>query len=335
MSASSGTGFLPALAALLGNAAVTALKWIGFFLSGSSALFAEAVHSLADTGNQALLLVGIIRARRAPTQEFAYGYGRERFFWALISACGIFFAGAGVTIYHGLESLSALEHADPSPLSFAILLIALVVEAATLAFALRDLAHTHPKRSWRERFHEGDPVTLAVIYEDAVAVLGVVVALASILLVEITGNPHWDAYGSLLIGAMLAGVAIMLIRKNREYLLERSIPEPMRRKIVRILEHDPIIERVIDFKSSVLGIDEYRVKCEVEINGSALFHEMREREFVSAQFEDVANDHDEFVRFCVEYADRIPRVIGERINTLEAKIQRTFPIVRHIDIELN
>lgn len=335
MSASRGTGFLPALAALLGNTTVTALKWVGFFVSGSSALFAEAVHSLADTGNQALLLIGIIRARRAPTQEFAYGYGRERFFWALISACGIFFAGAGVTIYHGLESLTALEHADPSPLSFVILLVALIVEAATLAFALRDLARTHPKCSWRERFHEGDPVTLAVIYEDAVAVLGVIVALASIWLVEITGNPHWDACGSLLIGVMLAGVAVMLIKKNREYLLERSIPEVMRRKIVKMLEQDPIIEKVLDFKSSILGIDEYRVKCEVELNGSALFHEMREREFISAQFEDVANDHDEFVRFCVEYADRIPRIIGEHINRVEAKIQRAFPSVHHIDIELN
>ena len=298
-------------------------------------MFSEAVHSVADTMNQAFLLFGIIRTRRAPTREHEYGYGHERFFWALISACGIFFAGAGVTIFHGIEALSSTAHPEPSALSFAILGIAFVVESVTLFVALRSLQRKHKTLSWRRRLSEGDPVTVAVVYEDAVAVAGVFVALLSMWLTQWTGNAHWDAYGSLIIGALLAFIAMILIQKNHEYLLGRSMPEGMRRRIVKMLESDPIIEKVLDFKSSTLGLDEYRVKCEIEVNGSALFHEMRERQFVSDSFEELGDSQEDFVRFCVEYADRIPRIIGEHINRVEAKVQKAFPTVTHIDIELN
>lgn len=330
-----GTGFYPALAALLGNVLVTALKWIGFFLSGSSAMFSEAVHSVADTANQALLLFGIVRARRAPTQEYEYGYGRERFFWALISACGIFFAGAGVTFLHGLEALTAEHVPDVSLLSLAILGIAFVVEGVTLALALWSLSKKYQGKPWAHIFSHGDPVTIAVVYEDSIAVLGVLVALASTYLTNVTNDPRFDAYGSLIIAALLAFIAVLLIRKNHQYLIGRAMPEGMRARIVKMLEKDPIIEKVIDFKSSTLGLDEYRVKCEIEVNGSSLFREMRERRFVSDKFEELDDSEEEFVRFCVEYADRIPRIIGEHINRIEAKVQKAYPSVTHIDIELN
>lgn len=335
MKSSHSTGFLPALAALAGNIAIAALKWSAFFASGSSAMFSEAVHSVADTANQALLLFGVVRARRAPTREFEYGYGRERFFWALISACGIFFAGAGVTIFHGIESLTTLAQPSTSGFSYLVLAIAFFVEGATLILALRALRARHPSLHWRARLAEGDPVTVAVVYEDGVAVLGVLVAALSLWLSQTTGNPHWDGYGSLVIGGLLALIAVLLIEKNHQYLIGRSMPEAVRRRIVKVLEADPIIEKVIDFKSSTLGLDQYAVKCEIEINGSAVFREMREREFVSDRFEDMGESEDDFVRFCVEYADRIPRVIGEHINRVEAKVQKAFPAVTHLDIELN
>ncbi|MEN9413421.1 MAG: hypothetical protein RLZZ342_508 [Candidatus Parcubacteria bacterium] len=329
------TGFVPALAALLGNGFIAILKWIGFFASGSSAMFAEAVHSVADVSNQALLLFGIVRARRAPTPEFEYGYGRERFFWALISACGIFFVGAGVTIMHGIEALTTSAHSAPTAFSFGILGVAFVVEVITLVVALRALKARFPAHTWQYALAHGDPVTVAVVYEDTVAVEGVLVALASMWLSEITGDAHWDGYGALLIGGMLAFIAIVLIRKNHQYLIGRSMPEEMRRKILKMLAADPIIEKVVDFKSSTLGLDQYRVTCDIEVNGSALFREMRERQFVSDRFEDMGESEEEFVRFCVEYADRIPRIIGEHINRVEAKVQKAFPSITHVDIELN
>lgn len=328
-------GFVPALAALLGNAVIGVLKWIGFFATGSSALFAEAVHSVADVSNQALLLFGIVRARRAPTAEYEYGYGRERFFWALISACGIFFLGAGVTLFHAWEALAHPAHAAPSLFSFGILGIAFVIELATLVVALRALKARFPDEDWSYAFEHGDPVTVAVVYEDTVAVLGVVVALASMALVELTGNPLWDGIGALVIGLLLAGIAVVLIRKNHQYLIGRSMPADMREEIIELLERDPIIEKVLHFKSSTLGLDQYRVTCDVEVNGTSLFREMRERQFVSDSFEEMGDSEEEFVRFCVEYADRIPRIIGEHINRVEAKVQKAYPSVTHIDIELN
>lgn len=335
MNRSHSTGFVPALAALSGNVGIAILKWLAFFASGSSAMFAEAVHSIADVANQALLLVGVVRARKAPTAEFEYGYGRERFFWALISACGIFFLGAGVTVLHGIESLFADTHVAASHFTYIVLGVAFAVELATLLVALRALRGRFPDATLREAIEAGDPVTVAVVYEDAVAVLGVIVALISTWLSSATGVAVWDGIGALVIGALLAGIAVMLIRKNYQFLIGRSMPEDMREEIVELLEHDPVIEKVIDFKSSTLGLDEYRVKCEVEINGTALFREMREREFVSNSFEELGDSEEDFVRFCVEYADRIPRIIGEHINRVEHIIQSRFPTVTHIDIELN
>src|SRR3989344_3336238 len=119
-------GFVSVVVALVGNFVITILKTIGFLASGSSSLFSEAIHSLADTANQALLMVGIVKSRRAPDEESSYGYGLERFFWALLSACGVFFVGAGVTVYHGVTTLLHPEELSFNPQVFVILVIAFV-----------------------------------------------------------------------------------------------------------------------------------------------------------------------------------------------------------------
>ena len=211
-------GFVSVVAALFGNFVITILKTIGFMISGSSSLFSEAVHSLADTANQTLLMVGIVKSRRAPDEESSYGYGLERFFWALISACGVFFVGAGITIYHGVDTLIHPTQIFFKPEVFVILMVSFVVEFATFSVAFREL--------WKERgdaagigeaLRDGDPTVLAVIYEDGVAVFGVFVAALGVGLSYITGNPFWDAVGSIFIGGLLAWVAVVLILKNKRF----------------------------------------------------------------------------------------------------------------------
>lgn len=329
------SGFVPALAALIGNIIVALLKWAGFFLTGSSALFSEAVHSVADIANQAFLIVGVVRTKKRPDRDFVYGYGRERFFWALISACGIFFAGAGVTIVHGIQAWSDPAVHGGSSFNESILLIAFIVESFTFFLAYRSLAARFKGKRLRVMLEDGDPVTVAVLYEDGIAVIGVAIAFLSIELTRITGSGFWDPAGSILIGALLAVMAIVLIRKNHDYLLGRAMPEQLQKKIIKMLEADPVIEKVIDFKSTTLGLDEHRIKCEIEVNGSALFSEIREREFIAGWYEDVVASEEDYIRFCVDYADRIPRVIGEHINKVEARVQKAFPTITHIDIELN
>jgi len=329
-------GFVSVLAAFVGNFVVTLLKAIGFMVSGSSALFSEAVHSLADTANQALLMVGIIKSRREPDAESSYGYGLERFFWALISACGVFFVGAGVTVYHGIDTLIHPEELVFRIEVLIILLISFIVEITTLLIAFRELwSEKGEGVAFFDMFRSGDPTVLAVVYEDSVAVLGVLVAATSIWLSYITGNPMWDAIGSIFIGILLAWVAIVLILKNKRFLVEKSIPMDVQERIIEILVADPMIERVYDFKSSIVELGKYRAKCEAEINGTALFKELSNGDMLRDDYDTVKDDYNEFMKYMVDYTDRVPRVIGSRIDELEERIKKEIPSVRHIDIEIN
>jgi zinc transporter 9 len=328
-------GFFPVVAALSGNFILMLAKFFGFFVSGSAAMFSEAIHSLADTMNQALLLVGIKRSQKGADNEHSYGYGHERFVWALISACGVFFLGAGITIYKGVSSLIHPEEVVLSPLIFIILFLALITELFTFYVAYRELKKNSRGLSFGRTIKEGDPVTIAVLYEDAIAILGVLVALIGITFSYLTGSHYGDAISSLIIGLLLACVAIVLINKNRELLTGRSIPDDMKENIIELLEAEPTIEKVIDFKSTYLNIGEYLIKCEIEFNGSALLKEIRETGNLREDYEIARENFPEFVRFCADFTDRIPRIIGTKIDEIEKKIQTDFPEVKHIDIEIN
>jgi zinc transporter 9 len=314
---------------------VTLTKAFVAATSGSSAMFSEAVHSLADTLNQVLLLIGLRRSRKKADEEAGYGYGFERFFWALISACGIFFLGAGVTVYHGITTLIHETPVSISFTTFAVLVIAFAVDLWSFRIASRELVSLYPDLSWWERLDHTDPVTLAVCLEDGVALVGVVIAAIAITLSYVTHNFVWDAWGSILIGVLLAVAAVLLIMKNRQYLIGRSIPEEERDEILAMLKVEPSIERVIDFKSTVLDIGVYRIKCEVEFNGSALLDDAHQMDELKNDFEKISGDYEEFKKFYVDYADRVPRLIGSKIDQIESKIRAHFPKVRYIDIELN
>lgn len=324
----------PVVYAIAGNGAVTIAKFLAASVSGSATMFAEAVHSIADTLNQVLLYIGLRRSQKKADEEFEYGYGNELSFFALISACGIFFVGAGVTVMHGISELFSHHSVEVSFWVFAVLAFSLSVELYTFFVAAHQLQLAFPRLTWRERLDAADPSTLAVFLEDAVAVLGVLVAFVSIILAHFTGSVVYDAVGSMVIGLLLAIVAIILIVRNRTYLLGRSMPDEMQEEVIAILRSDPAIERVIDFKSSVLGVGAYRIKCEVEFNGGALL-DKRQRKQAWEQYDVVKVDFEEFKKFVVEYVDRVPRLIGMHIDTLEARIRERYPQIRNIDIEIN
>jgi len=328
-------GFFPVLAALIGNLLVAVIKFFAFLVSGSLSLFSESIHSLADTFNELLLMVGIKRSLRKPDSDYAYGYGRERFFWALISACGIFFLGAGVVIYHGFESLFRHQKMLHNPIVYWILGISLVLESATFLLAVREIRRNHPNQKFTSLLKTADPSTLAVLYEDGLAIIGIIVASASIFLTEISGAYYWDSLGSIVIGFFLALIAIVLISKNREFLLGKKIPADLQDKIIRTLEADPAIERVIDFKSSTLDIGVYRIKCEIEFNGNALLRQVFQQSSLHEEFLEVKDDFEKFKKFCVDYADRVPRLVGRKIDEIEQKLKTENQGVKYIDIEIN
>lgn len=328
-------GFKSVAAALVGNTVVTVIKFAAAAISGSSAMFSEAVHSFADTLNQLLLLVGLRRSLKKADDDFEYGYGNELSFWGLISACGIFFVGAGVTFYSGISALLTPHHVEISTLVFGVLIVALVIESYTLWVAVSELRKTFPRSSWRKRISQADPSTLAVFLEDSVAVFGVFVALTSISLAYYTQNAAWDALGSIVIAGLLAVVAVVLIIKNRSYLLGRAIPEALQEEIVESLLQEPAIEKVHDFKSAILSFGVYRIKCEIEFNGASLLGDAYQQSALRDEYEEVRDDYEAFKRFCADYADRIPRLMGRKIDEIEGRIRKKYPGIRHIDIEIN
>jgi zinc transporter 9 len=329
------SGFLPVVMALGGNVLVTAAKYAAAILSGSSAMFSEAIHSTADTLNQIFLLIGLSRSQKKADDSFEYGYGNERFFWALISACGIFFAGAGVTAYQGITMLLHPHGIEFSIWIFPVLFFSFCVEFYTFRVAARSLKKSFPDAGWLERLSLSDPMTLAVFLEDLVAVGGVMIAAIAVALSYYTGNVFWDALGSLVIAAFLGLVAIILIIKNRAYLIGRAMPAEMEEDVIAMLQSEPAIEKVIDFKSSVVGWGIYRIKCEVEFNGGALIRQASGRASMRKQFDEIGEDFEEFKRFVADYTDRIPRLMGRKIDDIEKRIRAKYPGIRHIDIEVN
>lgn len=328
-------GRLPVIAAITGNAIVGLAKFFGFLTTGSGAMFSESIHSLADTANQSLLLVGVERSHKKPNLEHPYGHGRERYIWALISACGIFFLGCGVTVYHGITTLIEKHEFTFSYWVVGILILSFIIEGFTLYLAYHELKTRYPKAKWKTISREADPTTLAVVYEDGLAVLGVLIALLSIGLAKYTGHAYWDSIGSIIIGALLGAVAIVLINKNRHYLITKSIPHSMVEEVKEILLADPAIEKIYDFKSAIFDADKYLVKCDVEFNASALMKELNKYHFLANGYEEVQGDQEEFNKFCVEYLDRVPRLVGNKIDEIEKKIKERFPQIVFIDIEIN
>ena len=325
----------PVAAALIGNFFVLIIKSLAAIISGSSVLFSEAIHSFADTANQTLLAIGLSRSRKKPDALFVYGYGNERFFWALISACGIFFIGSGVTIFRGITSFLTGHGIVAEPIVYVILFASFFIESATLIIAFRELRKKNERAGIWDIISSGDPSTLAVLFEDGVAVLGVMIAFVSILLTELTGRNYWDATGSIVIGALLGVVAIVLIVKNRRYLIGATMPKNLSTEIITYLEADPAIEKVLDFKSTVLDIGVYRIKCEMEFNGHALLREIYPTSDLRKKFNQVKNDYEEFKKFYVEVADRIPRLVGRRIDEIEDRLKTKHPGIKYIDIEIN
>lgn len=324
------------ISALIGNTFVTIIKSIVAVFSGSASMFAESVHSFADTLNQSLLLVGLKRSKRPADDIHGYGYGIERFFWSLISACGILFIGAGVTVYHSIDSLfdTSLNNVNHfNYFTIIVLCIAFIVEGITLLIAIKELKGG--EKFSKDIFIDADPVTLAVVYEDSAAVLGVLVALGAQALMYLTGNNIYDSIGGIIVGFILGFLAIILIIKNHHYIIGKSLKEETTEEIIELLLEDPCIEHVSEFKSVAIDINKYRIYTTVEWNGCPLYEEIYEKGDLKEEFDKIKNDFKKFTKLMFKTTDRIPRLVGTRIDEIEKRIKEKFPEVMYVDIEIN
>lgn len=318
-------------AAIAGNSLVTVAKSIAFVVSGSAAMLSEALHSLADTLNQILLMVGIVRSSREADGDFPYGYGAERQVWALMSAVGIFFLGCGVTVYHGVHTALHPEPLSSLGLAKAVLAVAFVVEASVLAIAIRAVRDASGDRPFfRYLAHEADPSAVAVVLEDSAACLGVLLAFGGIVLSRVTGDPRWDALASILIGLLLGAIAIWLIARNRHLLVGPAVPPDVRERIRAVLAAHPAVEKVAMLRTRVLDADTYRVAAEVEFAGEAIAASLEDR--LRDAWPGIS-DYESFRRFAAEYADDVVERLGDEVDALEAAIRDEVPRARWLDVE--
>ncbi|MEO8141773.1 MAG: cation diffusion facilitator family transporter, partial [Sphingomicrobium sp.] len=214
-------------AALIGNLAIAATKGVAATITGSSAMLSEAVHSAVDTGNALLLLYGLKRAAKPPDQRHPFGYGRELYFWCFVVALLVFALGAGISIWEGVRHLR-----DPEPITrpwvnYVVLGLAFLFESGSWYFGWKAFAASRGRGSfWSSVTDSKDPTTFMILFEDSAALLGIVIAAIGTFLSVQLGDPRIDGAASILIGVVLALVAVVLGRESKELLIgERASPE--------------------------------------------------------------------------------------------------------------
>lgn len=331
MAAKDSTGAV--IAAIVGNSLVMLAKFTAFLFTRSGTMLSEAIHTLADLLNQILLLVGIVRSDRRPDSEFAYGYGSERYVWALISAVGIFFLGCGVTVYHGVDALIRQHEPDFDNIAWpmGVLIVSLVLEGYVLWVAVQSVRkQAGAKPFFQYLWHEADPAVVAVVLEDSAACLGCVMALVAIGLSKWTGHGYWDGIGSIAIGILLGAIAIWLIRRNSQLLIGASIPEHVRLQVLRILNQNPAVEEVVDMKTRVLDTETYRIKADVRFDGKALARQLEPQ--IEEAYGEVKSLSD-FKSYSAQLADDVVDLLADEIDAIEMRIAKDIPQARHMDIE--
>lgn len=232
-------------AAIVGNFAIAVTKFAAAATTGSSAMLSEAVHSLVDTGNGGLLLLGLRRSRRPADDAHPFGYGKEVYFWTLIVAMLIFAGGGGVSLYEGIRHLRhPAEMGDPT-VNYIVLGLAFLFEGTAWTIAVREFGRVKRSFGWWEGIRKmKDPTTFAVVLEDSAALAGIVVAAVGIWIGHTTGNPLWDGAASVAIGLILVTVAAVLAWESRGLIVGESADPEMVERIRRIACSDPAVEEV-------------------------------------------------------------------------------------------
>lgn len=320
------------IAALAANTVVTVLKFVAFLLSGSGAMLSEAIHSAADTGNQALLFVGLKRGARQGDDEHPYGYGGERFVFGLLSAAGIFFVGCGVTVYHGIDSLLHPHDPEINVVTFAVLGLSFLIEGSALVFAVRAVSAHRGDMPFRRYLREkADPAAVAVLLEDGAALLGLFLAAGGIGAAYFTKNPAWDAIASILVGLLLGFVALHLVTQNRDLLLGKAVPDGVEDTFVRVLSERPTVRAVRDVKSRQITPEVYKLKAEVTFEPSLLIRRL-DRVLAERAHALTGPEREETARLLGASA---LRAISDEIDDIELAVRAVIPEARHIDIEVD
>jgi len=285
--------------AMAANVAIAATKFAAAAVTGSSAMLSEAIHSLVDTGNGVLLLVGLKLSERPPTPEHPFGHGKELYFWSLIVAVLIFGLGGGLSIFEGVQHLR-----EPPPLNdplwnYLVLGAAALFEGASFIIAWRQFKRQRGGTPMWEALHASkDPTNYTIVAEDSAALAWLAIAAAGVYFSHRLDMPRLDAVASILIGVLLAGVAVLLIRESRGLLVGEGVKAETARAIRAIAEQEPAVRRVGPVLSMYIGAQEALVTFEIGFGGATPASE-----------------------------------VADAIHRIEQQVRQRFPTVRRIYIE--
>jgi cation diffusion facilitator family transporter len=262
-----GHGTIAVIAALLANLGIAVAKFVGFLITGASSMLAEAFHSVADTGNQGMLLFGSRVARREPDRKHPFGHGRVRFFAAFLVAVVLFTLGSLFSLYEGYEKLRHPHELESPAVALAILVVALVLEGVSLRTAVREASPLRGRQSWWSFIRTTKQPELAVVLlEDTAAELGLGFALLGVGLAALTGDPLWDALGTLAIGALLGVVAVVLGFEMYSLLLGEAASPEEQTTIRDTLAATAGLARLTQLRTMHLGPEELLVAARVELD---------------------------------------------------------------------
>lgn len=272
-------GHIAVIAAIIGNVAVGIVKFIAAFISGSSAMLSEGIHSVVDSGNGILVLFGMHRSKKEPDYLHPFGYGKELYFWTLVVALLIFLLGGGLSIYKGIEgiqeAMAGTKVMGDVTLNFVIILIGMVIEGSTLLVAVKQFnkarGDVSPIRFIRDA---KDPSLYTVVLEDSAAELGLVAALVSLIVYEFTGNLYADGVASLFIGVLLCAVAVVLLSETKGLLVGEGMKHTSLDEVRDIVEDDPRVLECGRILTMYLGPESLLITIDATFKGDISAHDV-------------------------------------------------------------
>ncbi|MFF3020613.1 cation diffusion facilitator family transporter [Streptomyces sp. NPDC057939] len=297
MSASGGTRAI--VAALAANLAIAVAKFVAFLFSGSSSMLAESVHSLADSGNQGLLLLGGKKAQREATPQHPFGYGRERYIYAFLVSIVLFTVGGMFAIYEGIEKINHPHAIEAWYWPVGVLVFAIIAESFSFRTAIKESNEVRGKQTWSQFIKRAKaPELPVVLLEDLGALIGLVLALGGVGIALATGNGVWDGIGTLCIGILLIVIAIVLAAETKSLLLGEAAGVDEVEKIKAAIVDGDVVTRIIHMRTLHLGPEELLVAAKIAV-----------------EHDDTATE------------------VAKAINAAEARIREAVPIARVIYLE--
>ncbi len=257
------------IAALIGNSTIAVVKFFAFAVTRSSSMLAEAVHSVADAGNQALLLLGRRQAKKVADDEHQFGYGRERYFWSFVVSLVLFVLGSAFALYHGYDKVRHPHEVENFGVALGVLAVAILIETFSFRTAIVESIPLKGDLSWWQFIRRSRvPELPVVLLEDLGAQIGLIFAFVAVVIGQVTGNWVWDGIGSLAIGVLLGVIAVILIIEMRSLLIGEGARPGEMVKIRTAIENAPGVERIIHLRTQHLGPEELLVGAKVVFDNS-------------------------------------------------------------------